>query len=115
MFSNEDISFIYMEEAMTVQIGMNGYDYEDPSNVDECGPSGPCMIEDTLSHARCHYLCGVDVLWIWSNYRVGLEEMIKKHSWRSTDAVEFYSLLQRQVSQQYGIPVVVQEMIAAPQ
>jgi len=100
---------------MTVQVGTNGIDYEYPSDVHECGPSGPCMIEDTLSRARLHYMAGVDLLWIWTHYKAGLEEMINMHYWRSADAAEFYILLQRSVIEQYALPIVVPQMIAVPQ
>jgi hypothetical protein len=115
MFSIGNISSIFSEAAMLVQVGMNGYDFEYPTDVHECGPSGPCLIEDALSHARCHYLAGVDVLWIWSNFRIGLEQMINMGYWRSRDAAEFYNFLKRLVVKQYAVPLVMPELIAVPQ
>ncbi len=100
---------------MAVEIGTNGFDYEYPSDVHECGPSGPCIIDDALSHARGHYLNGVDVLWIWDHYKDGLLEMIRMKYWRSPDALHFYSLLQRLVMDEYSFKVAQPERIAVSQ
>jgi hypothetical protein len=115
MFSDQNMKFHYREEAVNVQIGTNGFDYEYPSDVHECGPSGPCLIQDALSQARGHYLTGADVLWIWTNYRARLEEMSNMHTWRSPDAAEFYSLLESKMIEQQNLPADGGESIAVPQ
>ncbi len=80
---------------MNIQVTPYGFEIEDPSEVHECGPSGPHLIDDALSHARSHFINGVNILWIWENYKESLLEMVRKKYWRSRDALAYYVFLER--------------------
>jgi len=97
---------IFVTGGRMLAIG-DPYEYDFPEVIDTMGPQWPACIHDALSIARGHFLAGVNPIWIYSNYRGKLQELIDQKTWRSADAALFTLALDRAYASKLSVSVMV--------